>query len=450
MANSTGHIGVSELITVTPGQPVFITIYPEGDQTITLNNSLQLTAMAVDDAGNLIPDIDFSWSVTPDSSVSIANGLFTAQIQNTYQVIASHSTVSSDAYLIEVLNEEMTALILSNPDSNYLAVDDSIQFQATAFNESGIEISGVSIDWHIEGDAGVAVIDETGKVIGVSEGSFRVKAVCGSFVAYSENMVVFCQYPDAFSLVDPVDETQDIPIASFFTWEEAPGADEYEIEIYEETETPELVVEEKITTNSYEISELSFQKLKFDTSYSWSVKAINKCGVTICSRSFTFRTEKPIVKAIYWPSDDAAISASNIDTNYGTQTPMTCSGTNSPNQILMRFDLEELSDREIVSARLQLQLSSATSNDDNFNVSLHRITGAWDEDTVTWNNSPVHDEDYLGTVAITVSDTPRVYEFDISDLAKQWCNGLSDNFGIILIDTSTDSDYGYIDIIFTA
>lgn len=65
---------------------------------------------------------------------------------------------------------------------------------------------------------------------------------------------------------------------------------------------------------------------------------------------------------------------------------------------------------------------------------VRRLTGAWAEGTVTWNNEPGNDSVAWATFN-GVSSTPLRREFDITPLVQGWVDLTYTNYGVVIIGT---------------
>jgi len=105
---------------------------------------------------------------------------------------------------------------------------------------------------------------------------------------------------------------------------------------------------------------------------------------------------------------------------------------------LMKFYLANyLFGRRIAKAELSLSLSDFNGwvdyNKDKFQLNIHNITSKWDENTVTWNNAPIYNENfYCSSEVYNISDFSNGGEvkIDISDLVKKWQS--DGNYGILI------------------
>ncbi|MEE9441511.1 MAG: SdrD B-like domain-containing protein [candidate division Zixibacteria bacterium] len=69
---------------------------------------------------------------------------------------------------------------------------------------------------------------------------------------------------------------------------------------------------------------------------------------------------------------------------------------------------------------------------------LHRITGAWEENVVTWGNfGEAYDATVLGSFTAT---TPGWYSVDVTDLVNGWMTETYENLGVLLRQDQTDYD----------
>ncbi|MCK4757650.1 MAG: Ig-like domain-containing protein, partial [Thermoplasmata archaeon] len=163
LANVQVLVGVIDYITIIP-TPV----------TITVGDTLQLTARAFDQHGNEISDVPFTWG-TDVGSVS-AIGFFTAQITpGVGTVTASNGTITGNAP-VQVVAGPVHHIDLV-PNVLTLTVGDTQQFVATAYDEFNNIIPGMDFTWTTD----VGTIDNTGFFTAqFTPGFGEVQAVNGS------------------------------------------------------------------------------------------------------------------------------------------------------------------------------------------------------------------------------------------------------------------------------
>ncbi len=140
---------------------------------------------------------------------------------------------------------------------------------------------------------------------------------------------------------------------------------------------------------------------------------------------------------VYQPNSiegkDAWISSYGDDYGAGEYVGAWTSDMNYKNRGLIEFNLSGLPS-SAVSAKLQMygeprgQMSGIPNEGD---VGVYQVTSPWEEMTVSWATMP----NFNGTVIdIESPDVSRWYEWDITNLYNAWKSGVSNNYGLILID----------------
>ena len=59
---------------------------------------------------------------------------------------------------------------------------------------------------------------------------------------------------------------------------------------------------------------------------------------------------------------------------------------------------------------------------------IRKVTEAWDQESITWNNQPSTDDEIVCEKTISVAQANTVQEFDITGLVRKWYQG--DNHGL--------------------
>lgn len=102
---------------------------------------------------------------------------------------------------------------------------------------------------------------------------------------------------------------------------------------------------------------------------------------------------------------------------------------------LLRFDVSSLPS-SAESVKLQLRFSGITSAGCHLSeVTVHRVTSTWDEDTVSYSTRPTWDSAVIDTFDGTILGTGYigdVWEWDITELYNEWKANPSSNFGVLL------------------
>jgi hypothetical protein len=68
------------------------------------------------------------------------------------------------------------------------------------------------------------------------------------------------------------------------------------------------------------------------------------------------------------------------------------------------------------------------------NIDIHRVTSAWDESSLTLNNSPTFNlNPFAANIAFGNSDEHKFITVDITNEVKNWIDNPTTNFGIVLL-----------------
>ena len=73
---------------------------------------------------------------------------------------------------------------------------------------------------------------------------------------------------------------------------------------------------------------------------------------------------------------------------------------------------------------------------------MHRITDAWTENGVHWNNTGA-DFDSVVQGSFVAPDDNIWVSVDLQSLVQGWVNGALPNYGVMLISTSSDKESKY-------
>ncbi len=110
---------------------------------------------------------------------------------------------------------------------------------------------------------------------------------------------------------------------------------------------------------------------------------------------------------------------------------------------LIQWDLSEIGNEQtIVTAEIRLWCFSVFGTPTG-NPAYYRITGSWNEGTVTYNTEPEYTTDGMVTTGWPTSGTWHIV--DITDFVNGWYIGTYDNYGVYChsIDTTGTGGAGY-------
>ncbi|WOX55518.1 DUF3344 domain-containing protein [Methanoculleus palmolei] len=162
---STG--GAAPVLTVIEVSPAMTNLAVGGTQ--------QFTATAKDQDGIEISGISFDW-LSSNETVGTVNetGYFTALAAGTTTVTAAAEGVNGSAMVTTGATPALTTIEVS-PETVNLAIGGTRQFNATAKDSAGSEISGVSFDW-LSSNETVGTVNETGYFTALAAGTTTVTA----------------------------------------------------------------------------------------------------------------------------------------------------------------------------------------------------------------------------------------------------------------------------------
>ena len=157
-----------------------VTVDPPSLPFDALGDTMRATATALDEDGHPIPMPAVTWA-SDDAAVATVDstGLVTAAGEGTATITATVGTASGEAQVeVEQVPDSME---VASPGSA-LAIGDSMQFTATAFDGNGHPVGGLTFEWS-SSDPAIATVDERGWAMGIAEGSADIAAVAGELTA---------------------------------------------------------------------------------------------------------------------------------------------------------------------------------------------------------------------------------------------------------------------------
>jgi hypothetical protein len=139
---------------------------------------------------------------------------------------------------------------------------------------------------------------------------------------------------------------------------------------------------------------------------------------------------------------DAYVNKSEPDANYGTETALSVAGNST--RIFAQFNLSSIpSTAVILSANLSLFYYDNESTATSGYIGVYRVTGSWDESTITWNTSPATQSTSIATIMVSPAAIGDFLTWNVSSLVRGWVNGPITNYGLTLRDTNEATSEGY-------
>lgn len=138
---------------------------------------------------------------------------------------------------------------------------------------------------------------------------------------------------------------------------------------------------------------------------------------------------------------DAYVNNSEPGTNYNTDT-LSVAGNST--RMFAQFNLGSINSTAVIlSANLSFYYYDNESTATSGPVGAYRVTGSWDEDTITWNNSPAVQSTSISTITVSPTIIGGYLTWSISSLVQDWVDGSITNYGLMLKDTNEATLEGY-------
>ena len=141
--------------------------------SLGVQDTVDLTATALDDQGNAIPDASISWAVGDTSVVSLSHGQAKGKKAGSTTITASSGGKKGHSK-VNVKKESGTVTLTLTPQADTLAPGGTVRLDAEVTDGSGQPLSGVSVTWSTSSSS-VAAVD-SGLVTGESSGSATITA----------------------------------------------------------------------------------------------------------------------------------------------------------------------------------------------------------------------------------------------------------------------------------
>lgn len=186
-----GCVGTDYIADAPNQSPSRIDVEP-AMAAVAVGESLGLQAVYVDEAGQAVTDVTFTWlssdpAVAEISEAGVLSGRSTGQVI----VLASAAGVVSDSILIGVVANTQTqvATVRITPGAQALTPGDAISFTAESLNATGVSLPGQTYTWS-SSDPLVVQIDAQGQASALTVGSVTVRAETSGITSNSARITV--------------------------------------------------------------------------------------------------------------------------------------------------------------------------------------------------------------------------------------------------------------------
>jgi len=171
-ANVDGKSGVGA-ITVAASPVASVTLSPTS-ATLTVGQTLQLGAQPRDASGRSLAGRTVTWSTNrSDVATVTSTGTVTAVSAGTATITASSEGRTATASMV-VQSSGVSRLEIT-PANASVEVGSALRLSATAYDSRGNILPRATVEW-ASSDTRIAVVDNTGRVLGVRKGSAIITA----------------------------------------------------------------------------------------------------------------------------------------------------------------------------------------------------------------------------------------------------------------------------------
>ncbi|MGQ0647330.1 MAG: beta strand repeat-containing protein [Gemmatimonadaceae bacterium] len=174
-----GTVTASATVSVTPVPVASLTVSP-ASTTLLVTRTQQLTATAFDAQGNTLTGRTITWiSGAPSVATVTQTGLVTAVGAGTAVIFAASEGISASASI--TVGSVNVASVRITPGGGTVQQGQTLQLSAAALDSVGGVIVGKSVGWRSSNEA-VATVGSTGRVLGISPGTFTITATIDGVV----------------------------------------------------------------------------------------------------------------------------------------------------------------------------------------------------------------------------------------------------------------------------
>ena len=198
-------------------------------EPLQLGETLQLSVEALDENGQAVAGVEFSWESSNTSVATVdATGLVTAVAEGTATITASAGDVQATVEITVVSAMQPVVSVEVSPSAETIAIGTTRQLSAEAFDENGQAVAGAEFSWE-SNNTSVATVDASGLVTGVAEGTATITASAGSVqgrahiavanpVASSDRGILVALYnaTDGPNWIDSDNWLTDAPLGSWY------------------------------------------------------------------------------------------------------------------------------------------------------------------------------------------------------------------------------------------
>jgi hypothetical protein len=162
------------LVTAGPQAPVASVEVTPATANLSVDGTLQLTAVAKDASGAILSGRSMTWSTSNALIASVTAGLVTGVAAGTAQLAATVEGKSDTATITVIYSAVASVTVV--PDVTSVAVDGDYQFSVVLKDAGGSVLKGRTVTWSSSNTA-VATVNGSGMAHGVALGSATITAL---------------------------------------------------------------------------------------------------------------------------------------------------------------------------------------------------------------------------------------------------------------------------------
>ena len=172
-ATASGLVGRATLVVVAPA-PTTVAVTPDTVGLVALGDTVGLAAEVRDQLGRVMERESAAW-VSGDTLVATVDstGLVTAAANGAATITAMAGAASGTA-VVTVM--QSVASVEVSPSADTIAPGDTLRLTAKATDANGHVVAGAEFTW-ASGDTAVTVVDATGLVRGIREGTATITVI---------------------------------------------------------------------------------------------------------------------------------------------------------------------------------------------------------------------------------------------------------------------------------
>ena len=174
-ATSAGLSGSQVTFTATgTGPPAVATVVvtPASALLVSLEETVQLSANALDASGNTLLGKTFAWSSSDESVATVdATGLVTAVANGSATITATTDEISDNADL--TVAQAVAGVAITPNSATLVSLGETVQLEASAKDANDNTISGKTFTWS-SSDESIVTVNPSGLVTGIASGSVTI------------------------------------------------------------------------------------------------------------------------------------------------------------------------------------------------------------------------------------------------------------------------------------